>query len=116
MELLKENTLEIKKSKFISYAYALDTEKEIKEIIAALKKEHKKANHLVYAYKFANTGGKTDDKEPSGSAGSQIYNLLELNNLNNILVVVVRYFGGTKLGIGLLTRTYKNAALTVIKK
>lgn len=116
MKLLNKNILEIKKSKFISLAYTIDNITEVKLIINNIKQEYKNANHIVYAYKFGNTAGKTDDKEPSGTAGSQLYRLIELNNLNAILIIVIRYFGGTKLGVGLLARTYKNAALAVIKK
>lgn len=110
MQLINTSLIEEKKSKFLGYAYNLDNEKEIKQIINELKMKHPKAKHLVYAYKFQGTAGKTDDKEPNGTAGSQIYNLIELKRLNNILIVVVRYYGGTKLGAGLLSRTYKNAA------
>ena len=108
------NKEEIKKSKFIAYYYELDTTEDIKIIIDELKKEHKKAKHIVYAYKFGNTAGKTDDKEPSGTAGLPLYNLLEVNNLNNKMIVVVRYFGGIKLGAGPLMRAYKNAGVSVI--
>ena len=114
MKLIKTNKEEIKKSKFIAYYYELDTNEDIKIIIDELKKEHKKAKHIVYAYKFGNTAGKTDDKEPSGTAGLPLYNLLEVNNLNNKMIVVVRYFGGIKLGAGPLMRAYKNAGVSVI--
>lgn len=114
MKLIKTNKEEIKKSKFIAYYYELDDISDIKTIIEELKKEHKKAKHIVYAYKFGNTAGKTDDKEPSGTAGLPLYNLLEVNNLNNKMIVVVRYFGGIKLGAGPLMRAYKNAGVSVI--
>lgn len=114
MKLIKTNKEEIKKSKFIAYYYELDTTEDIKIIIDELKKEHKKAKHIVYAYKFGNTAGKTDDKEPSGTAGLPLYNLLEVNNLNNKIIIVVRYFGGIKLGAGPLMRAYKNAGVSVI--
>ena len=114
MKLIKTNKEEIKKSKFIAYYYELDTTEDIKIIIDELKKEHKKAKHIVYAHKFGNTAGKTDDKEPSGTAGLPLYNLLEVNNLNNKMIVVVRYFGGIKLGAGPLMRAYKNAGVSVI--
>lgn len=114
MKLIKTNKEEINKSKFIAYYYELDTKEDIKIIIDELKKEHKKAKHIVYAYKFGNTAGKTDDKEPSGTAGLPLYNLLEVNNLNNKMIVVVRYFGGIKLGAGPLMRAYKNAGVSVI--
>ncbi len=114
MKLIKTNQIEVKKSKFIGYFYEIDEVNEIKEIIEDLRKEHKKAKHVVYAYRFKNTAGKTDDKEPSGTAGLPLYNLLEVNNLNNKLIVVVRYFGGTKLGAGPLMRAYKSAGVSVI--
>lgn len=114
MKLIKTNKQEIKKSKFIAYYYQIDELNEIKEILKEIKNEHKKAKHIVYAYKYENTAGKSDDKEPCGTAGTPLYNLLETNNLNNKLIIVVRYFGGTKLGAGPLLRAYKNAGISVI--
>lgn len=113
---LYEYTLEIKKSKFIGIAYKVDNKEEVENIIDNLKKEHKKARHIPYAYKIGNIIKKSDDKEPSNTAGTPIYNLIINNNLDNILVVVIRYFGGIKLGAGLLTRSYLNTANEVIKK
>ena len=115
MKLLKSSEIIVKKSRFISYYYEIDDFDEIKEILSDLKREHKKAKHIVYAYKFENTAGKSDDKEPKGTAGLPLYNLLEAKNLNNRLIVVVRYFGGTLLGAGLLQRTYRASALEAIK-
>lgn len=115
MLLLNTSLIEIKKSKFIGYFYQIDDLSEIKIILNNTKLEHKKARHLVYAYKYANTAGKSDDKEPSGTAGLPLYNLLEMNDLNNRLLVVVRYFGGTKLGIGPLSRAYKEAGKKAIQ-
>ena len=115
MKLLKSAEIIVKKSRFISYYYEIDDFDEIKEILSDLKREHKKAKHIVYAYKFGNTAGKSDDKEPKGTAGLPLYNLLEAKNLNNRLIVVVRYFGGTLLGAGLLQRTYRASALQAIK-
>jgi uncharacterized YigZ family protein len=114
MKLLNTNTIEIKKSKFIAYLYEIDEISEIKEILENIKYEHKKAKHIVYAYKFGSTAGKSDDKEPSGTAGTPLYNLLEMNNINNKLLIVVRYFGGVKLGAGPLLRAYKNAGVSVL--
>ena len=114
MKLIKTNTIEIKKSKFIAYNYTITSQDEVKEILQNLKEEHKKARHIVYAYKLTNTAGKSDDKEPSGTAGLPLYNILELNNKENTLLVVVRYFGGPKLGAGPLTRAYKNAGISVL--
>ena len=108
--------IEEKKSKFIAYYYQLDDIEEVKLILENLRKEHKKARHIVYAYRFSNTAGKSDDKEPSGTAGQPLYNLLEKNNLNNSLLAVVRYFGGTKLGAGPLARAYNKAGSLAIKK
>ena len=116
MQLLETSEIYEKKSRFLGFYYKLDNINEIKQIVNSLKEEHKKANHFVYAYRFGNTAGKTDDKEPNGTAGGQIYNLMELNNIYDALIVVVRYFGGKKLGAGLLSRTYKNAALITINK
>ena len=115
MKLLKSAEIIVKKSRFISYYYEIDDFDEIKEILNDLKSEHKKAKHIVYAYKFGNTAGKSDDKEPKGTAGLPLYNLLDAKNLNNRLIVVVRYFGGTLLGAGLLQRTYRASALEAIK-
>ena len=114
MKLLKTNTIEIKKSKFVAYLYDIDEISEIKEILKNIKYEPKKAKHIVYAYKFGSTAGKSDDKEPSGTAGTPLYNLLEMNNINNKLLIVVRYFGGVKLGAGPLLRAYKNAGVSVL--
>lgn len=115
MKLLNTSSLEVKKSRFLGFYYEIDTTDEIKEILKATKEENKKARHVVYAYKFSNTGGKSDDKEPSGTAGLPLYNLLELNNLNNRLLIVVRYFGGTKLGAGPLMRAYKETGRKAIQ-
>lgn len=115
MLLLNTANIEIKKSKFIAYFYELENINDVKIIIDNLTKEHKKAKHIVYAYKFNNTGGKTDDKEPNGTAGLPLYNILERENLNKHLLVVVRYFGGIKLGAGPLMRAYKNSGNLAIK-
>ena len=115
LKLLNTSTLEIKKSKFIGLYYELDSIDEVKVILNELREEHKKARHIVHAYKFGNTAGKSDDKEPSGTAGLPLYNLLEMNNLNNKLVVVIRYFGGIKLGAGPLMRAYKTCGNEAIK-
>jgi putative IMPACT (imprinted ancient) family translation regulator len=116
MSLINTYTLEIKKSKFIAYYYEVNNIDEIKNILDYLKKEHKKARHIPYAYKIDNLVKKSDDKEPSNTAGTPIYNIIEKNNLNNVFIAVVRYFGGIKLGTGLLTRSYLNSTIEVIKK
>ena len=100
-------------SKFFGYAFPVTTEEEIKEHIDALKKQHHTARHWCYAWQL----GKhyehyraNDDGEPSNSAGMPIYGQLQSFEVTNILVVVVRYFGGTKLGVGGLIQAYKTAA------
>ncbi len=115
MKLLNEYTLEIKKSKFMGYYYQVDSIEEVNDILDNLKKEHKKAKHLPYAYKINGQIKKSDDKEPSGTAGMPILNIIDKNNLNYVLIVVVRYFGGIKLGAGGLVRAYSNTAKECIK-
>lgn len=114
MKLLGNSSIEIKKSKFIGLLYEIESLNDVDKILENLKIEHKKAKHFPYAYKFNNTAKKTDDKEPSGTCGTPILNVLERNNLNNHLLVVIRYFGGTKLGAGPLLRAYSKAANLVI--
>lgn len=111
--------LEINKSKFFAYKYDLNSVDEVKDIINSLKKEHKKARHFCYAYVFNKdmiSEKCSDDGEPSGTAGYPILNVIKKKNLTNILVVVVRYFGGIKLGAGGLTRAYTKACAGVLDK
>lgn len=115
MKLLNTSLVLEKKSKFLGYLYEIDNLDEIEIILNKLKEEHKKYRHIPYAYKFKNTAGKTDDKEPHNTAGIQILNTLNRNNLNNHLLAVVRYYGGKKLGASLLLRTYSKAANECIK-
>ena len=115
MKLINSYTYEVKKSKFISYFYEINSIEEAKEILESLKKEHKKARHIPYAYKVNSTASKSDDKEPSNTAGLPLYQLLEHKNLDNVLIAVVRYFGGTKLGAGNLLRAYVTSAKEAIE-
>ena len=102
-----------KNSKFFGYAYPISNEEEVKEIITELKKQHHTARHWCYAFQ---TGTETtyyrtnDDGEPNNSAGAPIYGQIQSFNVTNVLIVVVRYFGGVKLGIGGLISAYKTAA------
>lgn len=114
MKLINEYTYEIRKSKFIGLYYEVESVDEVKKILEYLKKEHKKARHMPYAYKIGPLAKKSDDKEPSNTAGSPIYNMIERKNLDNVLIVVVRYFGGIKLGAGGLTRAYLEATIKAI--
>ncbi len=115
MKLIKTNTIIEKKSKFISYYYQIDNIDEIDKIINDIKKDNKKARHVVYAYKINNIIKKNNDGEPNGTAGDPILTVIDKNNLDNVLIVVVRYFGGIKLGRGLLTRTYLHSASSLLK-
>lgn len=116
MQIINEYTLINKKSKFIAYYYKVNTLEEINNILIDLKKEHKKAKHLPYAYKIDNNIKKSDDKEPANTAGSPILNIIEKKHLNNVLIVIVRYFGGIKLGAGGLIRSYGTCANLVTEK
>ena len=114
--LINKYEMIVKKSKFIGLLYDIKDTNEVKVILENLKKEHSKARHMPYAYILGNTAKKTDDKEPHNTAGIQIYNQLQLNNLDHHLLVVIRYYGGTKLGAGNLLRTYLQCAKGSIQK
>ncbi|WP_297075854.1 YigZ family protein [uncultured Enterococcus sp.] len=104
--------LEIKKSRFICALHRIDTEEEAKALIQAYKKKHPKANHHCSAFilgKKAEIKRSSDDGEPSGTAGAPILDVLVQNQVVNVLAVVIRYFGGTKLGAGGLIRAYSSA-------
>ncbi len=115
MKKLSTSLVIEKKSKFIGYLYEVSNTMEVNSIIEELKSEHKKANHFCYAYKIGTLERKNEDKEPSNTAGKPILDIINYNNLDNTLIVVVRYFGGTLLGRGLLTRTYSKTARELIK-
>ena len=116
MKLINTYEEVIKKSRFISYYYEVNDINEVDKVLNELKQEHKKARHLPYAYKIDNNIKKSDDKEPGGTAGLPIYTVIERNNLNKVLIVIVRYFGGIKLGAGGLLRAYASGANNVTKK
>ena len=102
-------------SRFIALAYPVETEEEVKDIVAGLKKEYHDARHHCYAYRLGYKGDRfraNDDGEPSGSAGRPILGQIDSMGLSDILVVVVRYFGGIKLGIPGLIRAYKTSTAT----
>lgn len=105
-------------SRFISLAYPVESEEEVKEIVASLKKEYHDARHHCYAYRIGLDGSTwraNDDGEPSGSAGRPILGQIDSAGLSDILVVVVRYFGGIKLGIPGLIRAYKTSTAEAIE-
>ena len=104
-------------SKFLAFAYPVTTEEEIKSIIQQLKKEYYDARHHCYAYRLGHTGAiwrANDDGEPSSTAGRPIYGQILSAELSDILVVVVRYFGGIKLGVPGLIRAYKTSTADAI--
>ena len=108
-----------KGSKFLSFAFPVENDQQIKEALTQLKKEHPSANHHCYAYRLGADKlnfRANDDGEPSNTAGKPILGQIQSNDLTNILIVVVRYFGGTLLGVGGLIQAYKNSAAEVIKE
>jgi len=113
-----EGLFKDKGSKFLSYAFPVETEEEIKDILIQIKKEHHSARHHCYAWRLGTeeiTFRANDDGEPSSTAGKPILGQLLSFGLTNILVVVVRYFGGTLLGTGGLINAYRTAAAEAIK-
>lgn len=112
--LLKE-----KGSKFIGYAFPVNDEKELKAALESIWEQHPKATHHCYAFRMGLNGENyraNDDGEPSGSAGLPIYNQLLANDITNVLLVVVRYYGGTKLGVSGLVKTYKESAKITLEE
>ena len=104
-------------SKFFTYAYPVETEEEIKELLDALRKQYYDATHHCYAYRLGPQGEQfraNDDGEPSGTAGKPILGQLLSAKVTNCLVVVVRYFGGTKLGVSGLIQAYKESTAEVL--
>ena len=109
----EEVLLKEKNSKFFGYAIPVTSEEEIKEILERLRKEHFSARHWCYAYQIGTEKIQyraNDDGEPNNSAGMPIYGQIQSFEVTNVLVVVVRYFGGVKLGVGGLISAYKIAA------
>ncbi|URC12822.1 YigZ family protein [Flavobacterium sp. B183] len=110
----EEVLLKEKSSKFFGYAYPIESEDEVKPIIENLKKQHPHAVHYCYAYQLG-TAPKisyraNDDGEPSNTAGAPIYGQIQSFGVTNVLVVVVRIYGGIKLGVGGLITAYKTTA------
>ena len=106
----------IKYSKFISLIFRVYSKEEVNTILNEIKKEYPNATHYCYGYVIDNDIKSSDDGEPSKTAGIPILNQIIGHNLNYTLIVVIRYFGGIKLGIGGLTRAYSNSAAEVLKK
>ena len=109
-----EKQIEVMKSKFIAYLLPLSNEEDFKPFLANLRKEHKKARHIVYAYRVDMKSKSCDDGEPKGTAGHPLLELLYKKDINNVALIVVRYFGGTKLGASRLLRTYLQVGIDVV--
>jgi len=106
-----------RKSKFLAYVFSVFQSNDVKNIIQKLKKEHHNARHWCYAYRIGVEKIEeraNDDGEPSNSAGMPILNQIKSKDLTNVLVVVVRYFGGIKLGVGGLINAYKTASKMIL--
>ena len=106
------------KSKFYGYGFPINSENDVKPILAQIQKQHPKARHVCYAYHYGisqPTYRTYDDGEPNNAAGQPIYGQILSKNLNYVLVIVVRYFGGVKLGVGGLVSAYKTTAQLVLE-
>lgn len=118
MNTIKENVIykfEIKKSIFISCLYKINSVSDVEDILRNIKDRYKYATHYCYAYIVNDNKKSSDDGEPGGTAGAPIMEILNKNDLNNILCVVIRYFGGIKLGAGGLVRNYAKSARDALK-
>ena len=115
---ISEGIYKEKGSKFIAYSVACYTEIEAKEYLAKWRKDHFQSRHVCYAYRFGvdkKVFRANDDGEPNNSAGAPILGQIQSFDLSNVLIGVVRYFGGTKLGVGGLIHAYKTAAKEAIE-
>lgn len=119
---LKNSVSEIlikeKGSKFIGVAFPLSNDADLKKKLEKIRAEHPKATHHCYAFRLGLNGENyraNDDGEPSGSAGLPIYNQLLAHDITNVLLIVVRYYGGTKLGVSGLVKAYKECAKETIE-
>ena len=106
---------EVMKSKFIAILLPIDNPDNFKKELAKIQKEHSKARHIVYAYRIDGKTKSCDDREPKGTAGRPLLELLIKKDLNRVALIVVRYFGGTLLGAGRLLRTYVQSGVNVLK-
>ena len=116
IDRFEEYSFKEKKSLFTGQVFHCESEKDADKDLISTRKKYYDATHHCYAYKFID--GKinySDDGEPTGTAGIRIFNAIEHFNLLNVLVIVIRYFGGAKLGVGLLGKSYYSAAFSVLK-
>ena len=118
IESLAEGYITERKSKFISYIFPVENEDEVKSILEDYRKKYYNARHVCWAYMIGETREEyrsNDDGEPSGTAGRPILGQINSFELTNVLILVIRYFGGTLLGTGGLIKAYKEAAADAIK-
>lgn len=119
MKTIKQDVMsekiEVKKSQFLSFIYKLKTEDDALVFLDFLRNEFSDATHICYAYKVANIERCSDAGEPSGTAGKPILNVIKQKDLSNVLVAVIRFFGGIKLGAGGLCRAYTEATTKVLE-
>jgi len=114
-----EGLYKVKGSKHFSYAFPVTSEEDIKSCLEVVKLDHHSARHHCYAWRLGHDASRyrtNDDGEPSNTAGPPILGVLKSNSITNVLVVVVRYFGGTKLGVGGLIDAYRTAAAYAIEE
>ena len=107
---------EVMKSKFTAFVFPVDDIELFKTRLEEIRKANPKAKHIVYAYRIGMNSKSTDDREPKGTAGRPLLELLMKKNLNNTAIIVVRYYGGVQLGAGRLLRTYVTSAVNAINK
>ncbi len=110
------NEIEIKKSKFICFLYKVNDVSLVNQYLDDVKKIYKGATHYCYAYNINGHMKASDDNEPSGTAGAPMLDIIKLKDLTDILVIVVRYFGGIKLGSGGLIRAYRSSLTEALSK
>ena len=116
---IKEETtgyVELLKSKFYSFAIPVNDVEIFKTRLEAIRKNNPKAKHVVYAYRIGVNSKSNDDKEPKGTAGRPLLELLTKKGLINVAIIVVRYFGGSELGASRLLRTYLASGVEAINK
>jgi uncharacterized YigZ family protein len=114
----EEYLLKEKNSKFYGYAFHVKSEEEVRNCLEMIKSQHKTARHFCYAYQIGTIQKQwraNDDGEPNNSAGLPIYGQIQSFELTNVMVIVVRYFGGVKLGVGGLISAYKSTANEVLR-
>ena len=112
----KQALTENMKSKFYAIAFPVSDVEYFKTRLEQIRKENPKARHVVYAYRIGMNSKSTDDREPKGTAGRPILELLNKKGLVDVAIIVVRYYGGVQLGAGRLLRTYLNSAIAVLNE